>query len=129
MQSLTPNVIVEAIEPVLPFWVDRLGFTVTAKVNEGDRLGFVILTHGPVEVMYQTLESVRNDVPELVDIPLRGNALFVKVATLEELDTIDEALADADRVIPRRKTFYGADEITVREPAGNVVTFAHFAGS
>ena len=45
MQSLTPNVIVETIEPVLPFWVDRLGFTVTAKVNEGDRLGFVILTH------------------------------------------------------------------------------------
>ena len=129
MQSLTPNVIVEAIEPVLPFWVDRLGFAVTDKVNEGNRLGFVILTHGPVEVMYQTLESVRNDVPELVDIPLRGNALFVKVATLEELDAIDKALSDAVRIIPRRKTFYGADEIIVREPAGNVVTFAHFAGS
>ncbi len=129
MQSLTPNVIVEAIEPVLPFWVDHLGFTVTAKVNEGDRLGFVILTHGPVELMYQTLESVRNDVPELADMPLQGSALFVKASTLEELDAIDKALSDADRVIPRRKTFYGADEITVREPAGNVVTFAHFAGS
>lgn len=129
MQSLTPNILVEAIEPVLPFWVDRLGFTVADKVNEGDRLGFVILTNGPVEVMYQTLESVRNDVPELVDTPLRGNALFVKTNTLEELDAIDEALADAERVIPRRKTFYGADEVIVREPAGNVVTFAFFAGS
>ena len=129
MQSLTPNILVEAIEPVLPFWVDRLGFTITAEVREGERLGFVILTNGPVDVMYQTLESVRNDVPELVDTPLGGNALFVKTSTLEELDAIDETLSDADRVIPRRKTFYGADEVTVREPAGNVVTFAFFAGS
>ncbi len=129
MKSLTPNILVEAIEPVLPFWVERLGFTVTAEVNEGNRLGFVILTNGPAEVMYQTLESVRNDVPELVDMPLGGNALFVKTSTLEELDAIDEALSDAERVIPRRKTFYGADEVTVREPGGNVVTFAFFAGS
>ncbi len=129
MKSLTPNILVEAIEPVLPFWVDRLGFTITAEVNEAARLGFVILTNGPIEVMYQTLESVRKDVPELVDTPLGGNALFVKTSTLEELDAIDEALSDAERVIPRRNTFYGADEVTVREPAGNVVTFAFFGGS
>jgi len=29
-------------------------------------------------------------------------------------------------VIPRRTTFYGADELIVREPGGNVVTFAQF---
>lgn len=129
MQSLTPTVIVEAIEPVLPFWVDRLGFVVATTVNEGDRLGFVILTNGPVEVMYQTLESIRNDVPELADIPLQGSTLFIKVGSLEKLDAVDEALSGVDRVVPRRRTFYGADEIIVRDPAGNVVTFAHFARS
>lgn len=129
MQSLTPTVIVEAIEPVLPFWVDRLGFAVTDKVSEGDRLGFVILKNGRVEVMYQTLESIRNDVPELADMPLQGSALFVKVGTLEKLDAVDEALSGVDRVVPRRRTFYGADEIIVRDPAGNVVTFAYFAKS
>lgn len=129
MQSLTPTVVVETIEPVLPFWVDRLGFTVADKVNEGDHLGFVILRNGPVEVMYQTLESIRNDLPELADIPLQGSALFVKVGTLEKLDAVDEALSGVDRVVPRRMTFYGADEIIVRDPAGNVVTFAHFARS
>ena len=30
-------------------------------------------------------------------------------------------------VVPRRTTFYGADELIVKEPAGNVVTFAQFA--
>ena len=27
-------------------------------------------------------------------------------------------------VVPRRQTFYGADEIGVREPGGNLVMFA-----
>jgi hypothetical protein len=27
-------------------------------------------------------------------------------------------------VFPRRKTFYGMDEIGVREPGGNAITFA-----
>lgn len=123
MKKLTPTLLVDAIEPVLPFWVDSLGFEVTTEVPEGDRLGFVILKNGPVEVMYQSLDSVRDDVPELADSPLQGTFLFVEV---DDLDAIDKAIADAPRVVPRRRTFYGADELIVREPAGNVVTFAQF---
>jgi hypothetical protein len=37
------------------------------------------------------------------------------------------ALEGVEPVIPRRTTFYGADELIVREPAGNVVTFAQFS--
>jgi hypothetical protein len=29
-------------------------------------------------------------------------------------------------VVPERNTFYGTREIAVREPGGNVVTFAEF---
>lgn len=36
----------ETIEPVLPFWTDRLDFRVTGEVREGDRLGFVIREPG-----------------------------------------------------------------------------------
>ena len=32
-------------------------------------------------------------------------------------------------LVPRRRTFYGADEIFVREPGGNVVGFAQFGES
>lgn len=123
MQKLTPVLLVEAIEPALAFWVDQLGFEVTTEVPEGDRLGFVILKNGDVEVMYQTLESIRNDVPELADSPLAGSFLFIEV---DDMDAIEAAIPDAERVIPRRKTFYGADELIIREPGGNVVTFAQF---
>ena len=124
MKRLTPVVYVEAIEPVLDFW-KRLGFEVTAEVPEGDRLGFVILRSGAVELMYQTRVSVENDVPSLADTPMGGNLLYVEVA---DLDAVIGALEGAEVTFPRRTTFYGADEIGVREPGGNVVTFAQFGG-
>lgn len=125
MRKLTPVLYVEEIEPVLGFWTDRLGFERTVEVPEGDRLGFVILARGGVEVMYQTRASVEADVPALADTPMRGSLLFIEV---EDLDEVARALDGVEHVIPRRTTFYGAEEIIVREPAGNVVTFARFGG-
>lgn len=45
---------------------------------------------------------------------------------IKKITPILEALAGVDPVVPRRKTFYGADEVFVREPAGNVIGFAAF---
>lgn len=123
VKTLTPVLFVEEIEPTLPFWMERLGFDKVAEVPEGDRLGFVILKNGEVQIMYQTLESVANDVAPLADAPLRGTHLFIEV---DDLDSVESALDGIEHVVPRRKTFYGADELIVREPAGNVVTFAQF---
>lgn len=123
MKKLTPVLYVEEIEPCLPFWVDRLGFEKIAEVPEGDRLGFVILKKGDVELMYQTRESVQKDMPALVDTPMGGALLFIEV---DDLDAVERALEGADVVFPRRTTFYGAQEIGVREPGGNAVTFAQF---
>jgi len=36
----------------------------------------------------------------------------------------EQATADLEKVVPRRKTFYGTDEIGVREPGGRIVMFA-----
>ena len=123
MKKLTPVLYVEEIEPVLPFWVDRLGFTKTTELAEGERLGFVILQKGDVEIMYQTRASVQNDVPELAGTPMGGALIFIQV---DDLDTVAAALDGIAPVTPRRRTFYGADELIVREPSGSVVTFAQF---
>jgi hypothetical protein len=127
MRKLTPVMIVDAIEPCLSFWVDRLGFAKTAEVPEGDRLGFVILAKDGVEVMYQTVASVEHDAPGVLG-KKRGQgamtdntALFIDVS---DVAACESATADLEKVVPRRKTFYGTDEIAVREPGGRVVTFA-----
>lgn len=120
--SLTPVLIVEEIESCLDFWYG-LGFDKTTEIPMGDTLGFVILKKDDTEVMYQTRASVKEDVPSLADGPAHSH-LFIQV---DDVDAVDAALSGAERVIPRRKTFYGADEVIVREPAGNIVTFAQFS--
>ena len=120
---LTPVLMVEAIEPCLPFWIDRLGFEKTAEVPHGDSLGFAILNRDNVEVMYQTRQSVQDDIAPLASSPMKGSFLFIGV---EDLNAIEQALSGIEPVVPRRKTFYGADELIVKEPGGNVVTFAEF---
>ena len=122
IRQVTPVLLVEEIEPVLPFW-ERLGFERTTEVPEGDRHGFVILARDDVQIMYQSRTSVRNDIAALADAPAGGTFLFLVV---DDLDAFAERV-DATPVVPRRKTFYGADELIVREPAGNVITFAQLS--
>ena len=122
MKKLSPVLVVDEIEPCLPFWVDRLGFEKTAEIPEGARLGFVILRKDDVEVMYQSRESVEKDVPALV--PERGGhaiGLFIEVS---DVAAVERALEGFEVVLARRKTFYGMDEVGVREPGGNAVIFA-----
>ncbi|HZF68130.1 MAG TPA: VOC family protein [Gemmatirosa sp.] len=125
IQSLTPVLHVDRIEPVLPFWVDRLGFTLVAEVPHDGAIGFVILQRDGVELMYQTRASIAADVPAALG-PGNGHSVGLYLA-VADLDEVMRALADLEPVVPRRRTFYGADEIGWREPGGHVVLFARQA--
>ena len=118
----TPVLIVEAIEPSLPFWQERLGFVRPVEVPDGERLGFVILANGAVEVMYQTAALLSRD-SAAHSGAFHGDKtfLFVEVA---DIDAVAAALSGFETVMPRRETFYGSIEIGYREPGGHFVTFA-----
>lgn len=127
VRKLTPVLVVDAIEPCLSFWVDRLGFEKTVEVPEGNALGFVILARDGIEVMYQSRESVRNDVGEVIARSAGASTgLFIEVSDIE---AIARAIDGLQIVVPRRRTFYGMDEIGVREPGGSLVLFAQPAQS
>ena len=127
IKKLTPVLFVEKIEPVLPFWTERLGFVKTVEVPEGDRLAFVILQQGTVEVMYQTYASVEKDLPAILPEVRKGPTfLYIEV---ENLDALKPALKSADVYLPERNTFYGAREIGVRDPAGHFLTFAQMSAA
>jgi len=121
MKKLTPVLTVESIEPALPFWEDRLGFQRTMEVPGERGLAFAGFQKDGVEIMYQTLASVVEDLPALADLPLGGNLMFIEI---DDIDGVEVALEGADIVRPRRKTFYGSTEIVVREPGGNLIIFA-----
>ncbi|HKG95959.1 MAG TPA: hypothetical protein VKA84_28865 [Gemmatimonadaceae bacterium] len=128
VRKLSPVLLVDAIEPCLPLWTERLGFELTVQVPEGDRLGFVILVKDGVEVMYQSWASVRNDIPALAEgadpRATAHTALFIEVADVEAVARVVQSDPSIEVAVARRKTFYGMDEIGVREPGGHVVIFA-----
>jgi uncharacterized glyoxalase superfamily protein PhnB len=123
LKKLTPVLIVDAIEPVLPFW-QALGFTQTVAVPHGDKLGFVIVQRDDIEVMYQTIASVKEDEARVLEGKLKPGAssLFFQVDDLE--DIMRRIPRGTDVIAERRKTFYGATETIMRDPAGHIVNFA-----
>ncbi len=128
MKSLTPVLIVDAVEPCVTFWLDRLGWTKDTEVPGDDgKLIFAILKKDGLELMYQTKASVIADSPSQEgDLVGHSTALFFTVPSMADLDAAERALSDAPSVKRRHKTFYGATEFYVREPGGNIIGFAAF---
>jgi uncharacterized glyoxalase superfamily protein PhnB len=127
VKRITAVLLVEEIEPCLNFWVDRLGFTKTAEVPDGNKLAFVILQKGTTEVMYQTYASVEKDNVQVAKDMHKGPTfLYLEV---DDLDAVTAALKGVPVVMPVRTTFYGAKEIGVKEPAGHFVTFAQYGAA
>jgi uncharacterized glyoxalase superfamily protein PhnB len=128
LTKITPIIAVDSIEPCLPFWTEGLGFEVTVTVPHEDTIGFAILQKGGHEIMYQTRASIEADLGTSGAPKKLGKELAVSTSTLfievERLDDVIAALGDQDIVVPRRKTFYGMDEIFVRAPCGTLVGFA-----
>jgi len=119
MKSIVANLIVESIEDCLAFYVERLGFAKTVELPHDGKLGFVILKRDQVELMLQSRASLASDIAGAVDGPYHA-ALYIEVAQLAPIRT---ALERWPRVTPERTTFYGAREVIVRDPAGNLVVF------
>src|SRR5450432_112007 len=101
--KLTPVLIADSIEKGMTFWVDRMGFEKTVEVPEGDRIGFVILNSGPVELMIQSAESVRKDIPAFAPAGQAAAAtLFIEVDDFA--DTV-KRLAGYPLAMEERTTF------------------------
>lgn len=130
LKKSTPVVVVERIEPALPFW-RKLGLAAVVEVPEEGaappRLGFAILAGEGIEVMYQTATSVQADLAASASdraafrtAPQQAY-LFVEVPSLA---AVERALAGEKLVMPFRTTFSGAKELAYDDRAGNIVVFA-----
>jgi uncharacterized glyoxalase superfamily protein PhnB len=123
VKKITPVLLVNEIEPVLPFWIDRLGFTKTIEVPDGTKLSFVAFQKGSVEVMYQTYASVEHDAPPAMAAAARKGPTYLYLE-VDNLDAVLAALKDVQKVMPERTAFYGMREFAVQDPNGHFVTFA-----
>jgi uncharacterized glyoxalase superfamily protein PhnB len=127
-ESIAPVLIVEQVEPTRAFFRDRLGFAELSSVPHGDGIGFVMLQKDGVVVMVQShasvIDDVGHDAARAVNETISGRGAVGLYIRVSDIDLVVPAVADADVIVPLRKTFYGMHEITVREPGGHAVTFA-----
>ncbi|MBA2685246.1 MAG: VOC family protein [Gemmatimonadaceae bacterium] len=126
LKHLTPVLVVGSVVDCLQFWIDRLGFQMTASVpGKGHSLIFAILKRGDVEIMYQSRESALAD-GTMTEADAAGHsvALYLEV---DSIDDVERAIGGTPIVKARHQTFYGTTEIYVKEPGGNTVGFSQSA--
>ena len=123
VKRITPVLLVKEIEPLIPFWVDGLGFTKAVEVPDGDKIGFITFQKGSVEVMYQTYASVEKDAPPSMSAEARKGPTYLYME-VDNLDAVLAAMKQTRLVMPVRTAFYGMKEFAVQDPGGHFVTFA-----
>jgi uncharacterized glyoxalase superfamily protein PhnB len=128
VKRITPVLLVKEIEPVVPFWVDRLGFAKTIEVPDGNKLGFVAFQKGVAEVMYQTYASVEKDAPSSMSAEARKGPTYLYME-VDNLDAVLATMKGVKIVMAVRTAFYGMREFGVQDAGGHFITFAQPVGA
>jgi uncharacterized glyoxalase superfamily protein PhnB len=122
MESVSPNIFVTDINATIEFY-KQLGFSLATTVPEdSDNIIFALMTCGNVTFMFQTFESLGNELPTVSR--QNGGSLLLYIQTNAIRDFFEQ-IKDKVKVIKGlEKTFYGATEFSIEDNNGYLLTFA-----
>ena len=122
MESLAPNIFTRNIQETVALCT-LLGFKVTMSVPEqGDELVWVMMVSGNVTIMFQTYDSLEDDLPE---ISRNDGASLLLYINLKDIRSFFDSIKDKVNVLKGlEKTFYGATEFSILDNNNYVLTFA-----
>lgn len=122
MESVAPNIFVNNINETIAFY-KSIGFQQTMSVPEtGDDIVWVMMANGNVTFMFQTFESLGNDLP---DISRQNGGSLLLYINLKGIRDFFDSIKDKVTVLAGlEKTFYGATEFTIKDNNNYVLTFA-----
>jgi uncharacterized glyoxalase superfamily protein PhnB len=121
MDSLSPNIFVKDINKTIDFY-KQLGFNVVATVPEQGEIVWAMITCGNVTFLFQTFESLGNDLPMISR--QNGGSLLLYIQTTEIRKFFDQIKDNVKVVKGLEKTFYGATEFSIEDNNGYLLTFA-----
>jgi uncharacterized glyoxalase superfamily protein PhnB len=122
MESLAPNIFVNDMKATIAFY-QALGFTITMSVpEESDELVWAMMVNGSVTVMFQTFESLADDLPEISRTD--GGSLLLYISLKNILEFFDGIKNKVTVLKGLETTFYGATEFSIKDNNGYVLTFA-----
>lgn len=122
MESLSPNIFVKNIDETIAFY-KHLGFQLIMSVPEdGNNLVWAMMINSNVTVMFQTFESLGEELPQISRN--NGGSLLLYIKTTRIIDFF-ESLKDKVTILKGlEKTFYGATEFSILDNNNYVLTFA-----
>jgi uncharacterized glyoxalase superfamily protein PhnB len=121
MNSVSPNIFVKEITKTVEFY-KRLGFTVDITVPEEGEPVFVLMTCGEVTFMFQTFESLGEDIPEIKRD--NGGSLLLYIQVEDILDLYKMIHKEVMVIKELEKTFYGSTEFSIKDINGYILTFS-----
>ena len=122
MESLSPNIFVNDINQTIAFY-QSIGFQLVMTVPEtGDDLVWAMLINDNVTFMFQTFESLGEELPAISRINGSSALLYIK---LKKIRGFFELIKDKVTVLKGLETtFYGATEFSILDNNNYVLTFA-----
>ncbi len=121
--SLTPNLMVDDVNATVDFYRDILGFNLIVSVPESGRFNWAMMGSGGALLMFQTRESLGEELPMLAERPIQGGlTLYTK---LKGLDELHERVKSTGIVVKEPYTaFYGPREFVIQDPNGYLICFS-----
>lgn len=122
METLAPNFFTRNIQETVALYT-LLGFKVAMSVPEqGDELVWVMMVNGGVTIMFQTFDSLEEELPEISRNDGGSLLLYINLKNIREFF---ESVKDHVKVLKGlEKTFYGATEFSILDNNNYVLTFA-----
>lgn len=121
METLSPNIFVKDINKTISFY-RQLGFEITMTVPESGDYVWAMMTNGNVTFMFQTSDSLGNDLPEIKRQDGGSLLFYIKI---KEIRNFFENIKGKVPILKGiEKTFYGATEFSIKDNNGYVLTFA-----
>ena len=125
MESISPHIFVNNIDETIKFY-EQLEFELSMKVPDEGSLVWAMMTKGNVSFMFQTFESLGNELPEISRQDGGSLLLYIKI---KEIRQYHDRIKDKVNILKGlEKTFYGATEFSVKDNNGYVLTFVEQEG-
>lgn len=121
MESITPNIFVKDMRQAIAFY-QKLGFEVVVTVPDQGEPLWAMMSCGAVGIMFQTIDSLGNELPEVARTKGGSLLLYIKIKGIQ---TFFHKISSEVKVLKGlEKTFYGATEFSILDNNGYVLTFA-----
>lgn len=122
MESLSPNIFVNNLNETIDFY-RSIGFSLAMTVPEtGNEFIWAMMVNGNVTFMFQTFESLGQELPDVSRTNGGSLLLYIKLKKIREyFGLIHEKVTVLK---PLETTFYGATEFSILDNSNYVLTFA-----